>query len=722
MTTSTLPQVCVIGAGTMGAGIAAHLANCGFQVDLLDLTRASCQAAFDRAKALKPPHFVDHGAIARVRIGGLDEDIDWVREADWVCEAIIEKLDAKKDLYRRIEPLLKPNAMVSTNTSGLEIRLLKEECSDAFRKKFMGTHFFNPPRYLKLLELIPTDETEPREIERMVSLLEGLAGRRVVVAKDTPGFIANRFGMWAMIHAVHVAEKMRLSIEFVDAITGPFLGRPRSASFRLNDLVGMDIMVDIASNLKARCKQDDFSWALETPASIAHLIEHGALGQKTKQGFFKKEGPTFMALDLATFRYRDTITPEIPELAAIDKLPLGERVRKALESPSDMGEYLRRHLIPVLQYADSIREEISHTVQDFDRVMMWGFGWQMGPFAMIDAIGPDILGLPAEPFYKAKEMRSHSGAYVPVVDEPEYRPLSSYPTVEEFETFRVRDLGEGVLALSLKTKLGSISPAFLDEAKPWVEKQQGPFVVANEQKFFSVGFDLTFFRDLIEAKDWEGIDAGLVKLQQFSILLGTKKSVAAVHGYALGGGFEVAMGCRQVVAHPDAQIGMPEAKVGLLPGGSGTVRMRMLHQESARRLAEGVETLATGVVSAGAVQAKALGYLRPTDLVTVHPDRLIADARAAALRGVEPAPMEWKEVSGPMVSILDTLLKKHQESGELSEYGRHIGDQMGQVFFKPTSFDEALVRERDEFLVLCKQGLTLARIKHMLDTGKPLKN
>jgi 3-hydroxyacyl-CoA dehydrogenase len=287
----------------MGSGIAAHMANLGFSVTLLDLTEDSVRGAFDRAKRARPPHFYVPETAESVRLGSIGRNLEWAGEADWVCEAIVEKLDAKRQLFQMLEPLLREDAFVSTNTSGLEISILSEGRSDSFRRRFLGTHFFNPPRYLKLLELIPTPETDASVVRAMTGFLEEGAARRVVVAKDTPGFIANRFGMWSMFHATHVAERLGLTIEQVDLITGPFLGRPRSGSFRLNDLVGIDIMEDIARNLVSRCPDDPHTKELEPPRSLAFLLEKGWIGEKAGQGYYRREGRELMSLDLVTLAY-----------------------------------------------------------------------------------------------------------------------------------------------------------------------------------------------------------------------------------------------------------------------------------------------------------------------------------------------------------------------------------------------------------------------------------
>jgi len=504
-------------------------------------------------------------------------------------------------------------------------------------------------------------------------------------------------------------------------MTGPFLGRPRSASFRLNDLVGMDIMADIASNLRDRCADDEYKANLNLPRSVMYLIENGALGQKSGKGYFLREGKSFSALDLETLLYRDTIEPDLPAMKAIEKKPLGERIRLALQDQGDLGEFMRRHLIPVFQYADAIRHEISHNVLDFDRVMMWGFGWEMGPFAMMDAIGHDAIGVNPEPFYRENEMRAHSGGWEKIMDEPDYRTHADFSIKESHENFQVYDL-DGVPNVVFKTKLGTITPALVRELTPWVEKQTEPFIISSNQRFFSVGYDLTFFLDRVAAGDFEGVDQGLKELHDLCDLLRQRKCLAAVHGYCLGAGFEIAIACSAILAHPEAQIGLPEAKVGLFPGGSGCARMRAAAQSSAKDLVEMVKSLAQGITSTCAADAKKAGLLRAQDRILLHPDRLVVDSRKMVEHLTVEGLPEWKTIEGPLTGMIDRELEGMVKAGTISDYDAVIGQAIKEIFSKSVSWQNALEREREEFIHLLKKGQTVARIKHMLETGKPLRN
>lgn len=717
-------KVCVIGAGTMGSGIAAHLANIGFDVTLLDLTHESVTEAFERAKAARPPHFYVHETAAKVRLGSIQDNLEWVAEADWVCEAVVEKMDIKRALFEQIEPLLRADAMISTNTSGLQIGLLSAGRGESFRRRFIGTHFFNPPRYLKLLELIPTDETDPEAVQRYVDFLETRCARRVVVAKDTPGFIANRFGMWSMFHAIHSAERLNLSVEQVDAICGPFLGRPKSGAFRLADLVGLDIMQDIANNLLARCPDDPYIDALNTPRSMATLAERGFIGGKAGAGYYKREGKELLVLDLGTLVYRQPYEVNIPSLQEFKKLPLAERLVKTLDARDEAGEYLRVHLLPVLSYADYLKEEISHSVRDFDDVMRWGFGWEMGPFEMIDAIGPKTLGLGNEPFYQNGKQRTFSGVYQEIHQKPEYATIRDFAILESTSCFNVRDLGDGVKAVSLTTKMGTINPTLVADLQNLLDTGSlGRFVLTSEANSFSAGFDLQFFQQAIADGDMDRIDRALIELQNLSVSLRSHPSVAAIYGYTLGAGAELALGCSRICANAETNFGLPESKVGLLPGGGGTAMMAQRSQKGgAKSAVEACVAIATGFVSANADDARSVGLLSPSDVTVYHPDRLLFEAKTVAMQ-VEPAgDFDWAVPPGPIGGMVDRELEGLAAKGEFSAHDSLIATQIKHVFTKPTSFQGALDEERMGFLTLCRTGLTLARIRHMLETGKPLRN
>lgn len=707
----------------MGGGIAAHLANSGFQVSLLDVSQQAALNGLDRTRTARPPLYYLPERANDIRVGNIEEHLDWAVESDWVCEAIIEDIDAKRELLGKLDYVLDPRTLVSTNTSGIEISLLEYGLSAAFRRRFMGIHFFNPPRYLRLAEVIPTVATDVHLLKETIDFLETRVGRRVVLAKDTPGFIANRFGMWSMFHATRVTEMLRLPVEEVDAITGPFMGRPKSGTFRLNDLVGLDVMRDVSANLRERCAEDPWIRTLELTNSMISLLARGWIGDKAGQGYYRNEGRETMALDLNTLAYTMPREQSLPALKALGELPLAERLRQGLKDRSEVGEFLRAYLPPVLRYANHVKEEISHSALDIDRVMAWGFGWEMGPFAMIDAIGADQLEIETPgPFYKDGSILDFKGKYRKIKVEPIFRPLKSYPQIATGERFVLRDLGDGITALSINSKMGTIDPVLIDELTELLGKKLNRFVLTSEAKSFSAGFDLRYFQQRIEAGDIASIGTSLEKLHRLGELLERHVCVAAVFGHCLGAGLELALSCPIIVADAETKIGLPESRVGLIPGGRGVALMRLYNSNSAKRLAEVAGTLTLGEIASNADLARQLGYLRPTDVTVYHPDRLLWEARCA-LAAAEPVERPvWSAPAGPLVGIIDRELGQLKARGAISEYDESIGSKIRQIFARSTSYEDATEKERTEFLDLCGRSLTQARIRHMIETNRPLRN
>ena len=713
----------------MGSGIAAHLANLGFDVTLFDLTLDSAEAGFERAKRIKPPHFYGNEAMGRVSLAGLDGPLDAVQQADWVCEAIIEKLDAKRELYARIEPLLRPDAMISTNTSGLEIALLSEGRADGFLRRFIGTHFFNPPRYLKLIELIPTRATDTKEVAKMTAFLEDFVGRRVVLAKDTPGFIANRYGMWVLLQALHTAEKLNFPCETVDAITGPFIGRPRTGTFRLADLIGFDIMEDICGNLMRRCEHDPHMSVLATPQTTSKLIGQGWIGNKAGQGYYRKESDQFLTYDFGTGNYRPRVEPEIPSLKALGKMEFGERIRTALKGSDEAGEFLREHLPAALHYATYVGPEISYNVRDFDDVMKWGWGWSMGPFEMIDAIGYDELSpyMKSTPLYENRPFYQSGSALdlernvsAPVRHDARFVTPSDFEIVKEGEGWAIRDDAMGGHIFEFRKKMGAIDPMIVRALLEFLqESPDRRITLASGTGAFSVGYDLQHILTLAEAEEFETMRTDLTALQQVALGLQRARSAAAVHGYALGGGFELAMRCRTVVAYSEAMIGLPEALVGLVPAGGGAGEMRKRTNGDAKQLCAAASALASGKKFMAALARKS-EYMRGTDVIAVNPDSLLFNALHADRE--ERPQVSWTPAPPVLAGMIDTEIEKLRSTNEIGEYGAVIAGEIKHIFTKSASEAHALEMEIESFLKLMGKQRTHLRIRHMLETGKPVNN
>jgi 3-hydroxyacyl-CoA dehydrogenase len=414
---------------------------------------------------------------------------------------------------------------------------------------------------------------------------------------------------------------------------------------------------------------------------------------------------------------------EFRDLPKLSELPLAQRLQEGLASKSEVGEFLREYLIPVLRYAHQLKFEVSFSVRDFDRVMKWGFGWELGPFELIDAIGAKELGIPnVDLNYRNGEVLQFNGNYVRKAPEPQFERLEDFKEIAAGETFRVRDLGNGVIAVILTSKMGVISPLTVSELTSVFQEKFERFVFASEAAVFSAGYDLKFLREQIEAGNMPRIDSELEALQNLGELMQAKRGVAAIYGYCLGAGLELALSTSKIAACAETQIGLPEARVGLIPGGRGVALMKLQNGFNAKRLAEVTLTVSQGTVAQNADSARQLGYLRSTDVTIYNPDRLIFVAKQAALEAEPRAQEIWTASLGPLVGMLDEGVSKLKGSGSFSDYDELIAGKLRQIVARSTSYSDALSRERAEFVDLCGRTLTQTRIKHMIDQGKPLRN
>jgi 3-hydroxyacyl-CoA dehydrogenase len=479
----------------------------------------------------------------------------------------------------------------------------------------------------------------------------------------------------------------------------------------------------IARNLIDRCPSDPYIGALKTPRSMVTLLERGWIGEKVGQGYYRKEGRELVALDFQTMAYRQKQDVRLPGIESLSSKPMGQRIADALQLRDEVGDFLRAYLVPTLQYANYLKEQISHNVLDFDRVMMWGFGWEKGPFQMIDEIGADKLGIDSPKFYVDNTIREFDGSYVKIKAEQDYATIEDYEVVDSGQGYSLRDLGDGVTAVCLTTKLGVLDPDTIRALNHILEEGKlHRIVLTSESRCFSAGFDLKFVQQAsLEGRE-DLLDLALMELQRLGTLLEQIPSVAAVFGHCLGAGFETALSCSMIAALADSHIGLPEAKVGLLPAGRGTAMMRLNNQYSTKKLAEVACQLVSGATASNADLARQMGYLRASDVTVYHPDRLITEAKRLASDVARPSTESWKQVEGPVGGMIDRLCLDARSRGEVSDYDETISSKIKQIFVKPGSFEEAMEWERREFLDLSKRALTQARIKHMLENGKPLRN
>ena len=764
-------SVAVLGAGTMGAQIAAHVANAGLGVLLLDLDADTARSGLKRAAALRPDPFFTRETQTRIRLGGFDRDLPEIAGCDWIIEAIIEHLDAKQALLEQVETHRRADAIVTSNTSGIPIGTIAEGRSEAFRRHWLGSHFFNPPRYLRLVEIVPTGDTDPDVVTELSSFVDRQLGKGVVVAKDTPNFIANRIGLYGVTRVLEQLASGRYTIEEIDAMTGPVVGRPRSATFRTMDIAGIDILAHVATNLSARLDTADERRAFELPPLVSQLVERGWIGEKAGQGFYKKErgrdGSTIHTLNPATMDYRPRQSARLGALDAAQTIDdLGERVRSLFQARDTVGEFMRATLGRTLIYAAEVAASIAHTVDDVDRAMRWGFGWDQGPFELWDAIGVDAVldacggddlsaaarewtGLAPRSHKEDRPRRFRTAGVPPLGPDLQLLGMARRRdrVVKRNAGASLVDLDDGVLALEFHSKLNTIGGDTVGMLRGGVAEASQRFeglVVGNDAVNFCAGANLMLV--LLEAQEgnWDEIDLMVRGFQQ--AILGLRYSpvpvVVAPAGLTLGGGCEIVLHADRVQAAAETYMGQVEVGVGLVPAGCGTKELTVRAVDATPagtdplpRLQRAFETIGFGKVSTSAADAKRLGLLRDVDGVTMNRDRLMGDAKTTVLDRVRdgyraPAPRTAIPVGGEDArAALDLGIHLASRGGRISDHDALIARKLARIMTggdlpHPTTVGEQylLNLEREAFLSLCGEPRTLERIRHTLKTGKTLRN
>ncbi len=765
-------SVAVLGAGTMGAQIAAHVANAGIPVLLLDLTAAAARDGLARARRLKPDPFFTANTLQLIRTGGFDTDLPRLASCDWIVEAIVERLDVKQSLLEQVDTHRTPGTVVSSNTSGIPLTALAEGRSADFRQCWLGTHFFNPPRYLKLLEIIPTADTSPATIARVTSFADHWLGKGVVVARDTPNFIANRIGLYGVMRIFESLSSGRYTIEEVDALTGPLIGRPKSATFRTVDITGLDVLCHVARNLVERLTDETERRAFTLPPLVEQMLERGWIGEKAGQGFYRREktpeGETqILTLDPPTMTYRPRQPVQLPELEAARAIDdLRERLRMLFSSRGRAGAFLRETLAPTLLYTAKVAPDIAGSIDDIDRAMQWGFGWELGPFETWDAIG---LREFMETVQKAQQTAVVSAppivAEVLAAGRNGFRDAPIPPAAPDLQILRdararsrvVRsnagaslvDLGDGVLAIEFHSKMNTIGADIIEMIRAGLDEAARNFaavVIGNDAANFSAGANLMLLLLEAEEENWDEIDLMVRTFQSTTQALryATVPVIVCPAGLTLGGGCELALHGDRVQAAGESYIGLVEVGVGLIPAGGGTTAMvaravEHLTPDQQRNLLAAVrpvfETMALGRVSGSAPDARRLGYLRDCDGVTMNRDRLLADAKRIALErvreGYHPPPRRDRiPVGGDDVrAALSIGVHLAWRAGQASDHDALIGRTLARIIAggdlpHATTVSEQylLDLEREAFLRLCGEPKTLERIRHTLKTGKPLRN
>ncbi|GEM48953.1 3-hydroxyacyl-CoA dehydrogenase/enoyl-CoA hydratase family protein [Deinococcus cellulosilyticus] len=768
----------VIGAGTMGAAIAAHLANAGIPTLLLDIVLPDqkdrnflAKQGLDRALKASPAAFMDKDRAKLIRIGNLEDNLKDLANVDWVVEAIIEKLDAKKALWEKLDGLVKPTTIVSSNSSGIPMHLQIEGRSDAFKRQFVGTHFFNPPRYLHLLEVIPTPSTDPDVVKTISEFGDKVLGKGIVNANDVPGFVANRIGVYGMVRTLKHMQDTGISIDEVDALTGPIMGRPKSATMRTADLTGLDVLFHVAGDLqKATPEDEDFTL---TPMFL-QMIEQKRLGDKTGQGFYKKvkeNGKSvILTLDPETMEYVNKGKTRLAELEPIKGQPLPERIKGLTQLPGKYGEFMRKVMMDTFWYAAKMAGNVSNTIVDIDNALKWGFGWEMGPFETMDALGVQNVisylekeGRTLPPLLQAMKDSGRTSFYqdgevVDVKGQPE-KYEAPYMILKDLKKDATRvvksrpgaslvDIGDGVLLLEFHSKMNSLGEDAINmvfTAHKIIEEQGFVgLVMGNQGDNFSAGANLPLILMNAQNGDWDEIDMAIRQFQRAttSLRFSPHPTVVAPFNLTLGGGCEFSLHGDHTQASAETYMGLVEVGVGLLPGGGGTKEMylRFVDELPANApllpaLQRAFETIALAKTSTSALEAKKLGYLRDSDGISMNRDRLIQDAKAKVLElarnYVAPTPRQDIPVMGENgYAAIRSALYGMVEGGFASEHDQEVSLAVARVLCggrtnnrnARVSEQFLLDLERENFLYLCGKRKTQERIAHMLKTGKPLRN
>jgi 3-hydroxyacyl-CoA dehydrogenase len=800
-------HVAVIGSGVMGGGIAAHVANAGIPCTLLDiapnkltqeeeakgLTLESpavrnriVQSGYKGILKAKPPALFSKNRAPLIRTGNLEDDLDLLKEVDLVVEVVVENLEIKRALFEKILPYVKDTAIISTNTSGIPLKDISAKFSPEVKKRFLGTHFFNPPRWLKVLEVITTQDTEPELARFVCEFGERVLGKGVVVCKDTPNFIANRVAAFDQLFILDYAMNHGYSVEEVDAIAGPLMGRPKTAIFRLNDLVGLDTNYHVIQNLYPDLPHDEDREILRSEKVMRvmkEMVTRGWLGRKTKEGFYKLlKGPggkkSFEVLDLETIEYRPEEKPELPglkEAKSVQSLP--ERLRLLAQKDDKVGRLVWATIANILSYSAKRIPEISDELVSIDRAMKWGYGHDMGPFEIWDALGvPETIermekeGIKVAPwvremldaniasFYKEEGDKTvyydvTSKGYKEVEVSPRVILLKSLKaqkrTINENPSASLIDLGYDVACLEFHSKMNALDGYIVEMinfAVTEVEKNFRGLVVGNQGGNFSVGANIFNILMAAKEKQWDLIHQGVMEMHKAlnNFRFCSRPVVAAPFGMALGGGAEVCMGADRVCAHGDLFMGLVEVGVGLIPGGGGCKELlrRVVSPVMAKFpsidpmpfVQRAFEMIAQAKVTTSALEAQEWGFLSEQDRIAMNADHIIHDAKETVLYMdrmgyIPPVPGKVYAVGNKGIAAVQMLLQGMRKAGYITDHDVTVAGHLGHVMCggalqTPGWVDEQYILdlEREAFVSLCGEPKTQDRIEHMLMTNKPLRN
>jgi 3-hydroxyacyl-CoA dehydrogenase len=802
--TMTVRKAAVLGAGTMGAGIAAHLANAGIQTHLLDIAPKELtpdeekkgltlkspavrnrivNSLFEAAKKLKPAPYMLADNAKLIRLGNFEDDIAKIKECDLVIEAVVENLEIKHKLFAEVEKHRKPGAVIATNTSGIPIDEIAEPFSDDFKQHFLGIHFFNPPRYMKLVEVIPGTETSGEIACKISGFLDRQLGKGVVPAKDRPNFIANRIGTFGMMATVHEMLSMGFTPTEVDQMTGKAIGHASSATFRTSDLVGLDVLAHVNKNLYPAIPEDEDREVFQIPELIERMLEAKRLGDKTKGGFYKKskdaEGKTqILELDLETFEYKPQQKSKFPSLGAAKQIEdLPKRLKTLVWGEDRVGEFLWKTMSRTFRYSANRIPEIADTIVEVDNAIKWGFGWEIGVFESWDAVGvaeslermrSDGQAVPesvekmllsgATSFYKSENGDRFyydlvGGGYKAMPERPGVLLLKSVKdrtgVIKSNPGASLIDIGDGVACLEFHSKMNSIGAdtvGMMNFALDEVERNFKGLVVGNQGGNFSAGANIMMLLLAAQEEEWDDINMMVAGLQRAVMRLrySPKPVVTAPYGLTLGGGCEISIHGNRVRAAAETYIGLVEVGVGVIPAGGGTKEMTMRAMDAAQKVPDAdplsflkktFEMIGMGKVATSAQEARAWGFLRDVDSISMNGDRLIADAKQEVLAldaagFTAPVPREDVYVMGEVgLAAMKLALHMMKQGGFISDHDQLIGHKLAYVMSGGNMNHSAHVSEqylldleREAFLSLCGERRTQERIAAMLKTGKPLRN
>ena len=780
-----IDRVAVLGAGTMGAQIAALAAGFGIPVDLLDLPGgedgvAPAEAGKRRLLEISPSPLYEKAVLDRIRTGNIEDHLDRLREADWVVEAVFERIDVKQEIWRKVAGYLKPSVIATTNTSGIPIASIAEALGPDLRRRFAGTHFFNPPRYLHLLEIIPTPDTDRAVLDTLRSFAETVLGKGVVIANDVPNFTANRIGAYSLTTTLRAMDELGLAFDDVDAATGPVIGRPSSATFRLLDVVGIDVFAQVCDNTVGFVSEPWEKEAYRFPDYVREMLNRGWSGEKGGQGFYKrtrKDGATqILVLDPASMEYRPRSRPKAASLDAARAEPdLGKRLRALVDADDWAGRFTWRVFSQVLPYAASKLGEVAEDIMNIDRGLHWGFGWEIGPFQLWDALGvretvprmkAEGIDVPAwverlaeqgGTFYRSEEradggrlmQATAAGSYVPA---PFDERTVATSRLEEAGKRRsgnagasLYDLGDGVALLDLHSPnqaIGYEMVEMLEEAAEAAPRDFQALVIGSHvTPNFCVGANVKLILDPANAGEWSRID-DLVRRFQYVLLALRRLSVPVViapFGATLGGGAEIVFGGHKAAASIETYMGLVEVGAGLVPGGGGC--MELLARTAAAKpddpaaaAMDVFQTIGLSKTSGSALEARSIGFLRADDVIVANPDHLMYEGKREALRLAEsgfaaPAPRRIPVLGpGPRAKMI-AAAEGMVSAGHATEHDLEIVKRLAFILTggdaspgATESEEHFLDLERAALIELCHYEKSRARMQSILDTGRPLRN